>query len=54
MKTNAPKSTTLIVVIVLWLLGAVGIFTTISVPFAVILLALGGLIAIAGGLIKDL
>ncbi|MFQ5892656.1 MAG: hypothetical protein ACE5HW_07670 [Candidatus Methanofastidiosia archaeon] len=54
MKTNAPKSTTLIVAIVLWLLGAVGIFTTISVPYPAILLALGGLVAIAGGHIKGL
>jgi hypothetical protein len=55
MKTNAPKVVTLVIAIILWLVGAIGVFvTSVSVPYAEYLLALGGLIAILGGLIKGL
>ncbi len=54
MKTNAPKVVTLVIAIILWLFGAIGVFTSVSIPYADVLLALGGLIAIAGGLIKGL
>ena len=54
MKTNAPKVVTLAIASLLWLIGALGVFVSSAIPYAHVLLALGGLIAIAGGFIKGL
>ncbi len=54
MKTNAPKVVTLVIALLLWLIGVIGVFTSVSIPYAAGILALGGLIAIAGGFIKGL
>jgi hypothetical protein len=55
MKTNKPKGITMALAIVLWLLGALGVFVHgVTIPYEEVLLALGGLIAIAGGLLKGL
>jgi hypothetical protein len=54
MNTNAPKMVTLIIAAILWLLGAIGVFAIFPIPYAAIILALGGLLAIAAGFIKGL